>query len=122
MADGINVLETQKNVESIFYDFENRKHVNATIKSGSGNLAKGTLLGIVTATGKYTYWDPNAEDGSQNIAGVLGDPVDATSEDVKGLVWIEGKFKKSKLVAVPSGATIPEGSVNGFIVIYPDVE
>ena len=51
-----------------------------TVASGQ-NLPLGTVLGIVTASGKYKQLDPSAEDGTQVAAGVLLQACDATLID-----------------------------------------
>ena len=51
-----------------------------TVASGQ-NLPLGTVLGIVTASGKYKQIDPSAEDGTQVAAGVLLQACDATLID-----------------------------------------
>ena len=51
-----------------------------TVAAGQ-NLPLGTVLGIVTASGKYKQIDPSAEDGSQVAAGVLLQTCDATLAD-----------------------------------------
>jgi hypothetical protein len=52
-----------------------------TIVSGAGALAAGTVLGKITASGKYTAYSDAAADGSQAAAAILCDAVDATSAD-----------------------------------------
>lgn len=51
------------------------------LASGSGVCVCGTLLGVVTASGKYRPWAPAASDGTQNAAGVLLQHADATAAD-----------------------------------------
>jgi len=52
------------------------------ITVGAGqNLPLGTVVGLVTATGKIKQIDPSATDGSQYAAGVLMQAVDATLID-----------------------------------------
>ena len=51
-----------------------------TVAAGQ-NLPLGTVLGIVTASGKYKQIDPSAEDGTQVAAGVLLQGCDATLAD-----------------------------------------
>ena len=51
-----------------------------TVAAGQ-TLALGTVLGMVTATGKVKQIDPSATDGSQYAAGVLMQAVDATLID-----------------------------------------
>lgn len=45
------------------------------------NLKAGTILGKITASGKYTQHATAAVDGSQNAAAILGPATDATSAD-----------------------------------------
>lgn len=51
-----------------------------TVAAGQ-NLPLGTVLGTVTASGKYKQIDPSAEDGTQVAAGVLLQGCDATLAD-----------------------------------------
>lgn len=52
------------------------------ITVGAGQyLPLGTVVGLVTATGKIKQIDPSATDGSQYAAGVLMQAVDATLID-----------------------------------------
>lgn len=87
-----------------------------TILSGEGVLAIGTVLGKVTASGKYVAHVNGASDGSQTAVAVLIDAVDATSADVTraivvhrlaevlrtGLVWdasVDNDTKKNAAIA-----------------------
>jgi hypothetical protein len=56
-----------------------------TIVSGQ-NLAVGTVVGKITASGKYTAYDDDNADGSQTAAGILYAAVDATAGDKKGVI------------------------------------
>lgn len=51
-----------------------------TVASGQ-TLSLGTVIGMVTASGKVKQIDPSASDGSQYAAGVLMQPCDATLID-----------------------------------------
>lgn len=51
-----------------------------TLVSGQ-NLVAGTVLGKITASGKYTAFDQDAVDGSEAAAGVLLLATDATGGD-----------------------------------------
>lgn len=59
-----------------------RSRDNIIVVSGAGVLAAGTVLGKLTAGGKYTASPATGADGSQVAAAVLLYPVDATSADV----------------------------------------
>lgn len=50
------------------------------------NLGAGTVLGRITASGKYTILAPAASDGSEAAAAVLYDAVDATAGDLPAVV------------------------------------
>lgn len=52
------------------------------VASGNGKLLAGTVLGKITATGKFKPYDNDAVDGSQTAAAILVYDVDATSVDV----------------------------------------
>lgn len=54
--------------------------------SGAGKLVSGTVLGKITASGKYKPVTVAASDGSQNAAGILLNPVDATSADAPAVI------------------------------------
>lgn len=59
------------------------------IASGAGILKLGTVLGKITASGKYVLHDNALSNGAEVAAAVLGEAVDATSADVTalGIVW-----------------------------------
>lgn len=59
-----------------------RSRETITIVSGAGVVAAGTVLGKITASGKYTPSAIGAADGSQSAAAVNIYEVDATSGDV----------------------------------------
>lgn len=60
-----------------------------TIASGAGKLEPGTLLGVITASNKYTF-SPNAEvsgiEGAEVAKAILAYGVDATSADVEAVI------------------------------------
>lgn len=63
-----------------------RSRKNITIKSGSGKLAAGTVLGKVTASGEYA---PSTDavvvgnEGAETAVAILGYGVDATTQAVE---------------------------------------
>jgi hypothetical protein len=66
-------------------DTGNLSRDNVVIASGQGVLLPGTVLGKVTASGKYVLRDAAANDGSQTAAAILFDKTDATSADAKAV-------------------------------------
>lgn len=61
-----------------------------TLASGAGKLAPGTVLGRITTGGKFTVLTPGATNGSQNAAGVLWGPTDATDADAPAVALVRG--------------------------------
>lgn len=59
----------------------NRSRDNVIIVSGE-NLVAGTVLGKITASGKYAAYDNEAGTGIQTAAGILMEATDASGGDV----------------------------------------
>ena len=58
----------------------------ATIAAGNGVLVSGTVLGKLSASGKYVPSAASAADGSQTAVACLITPVDTTSADQKAVI------------------------------------
>ena len=79
-----------------------------TVASGQ-NLPLGTVLGIVTASGRYKQIDPSAEDGTQVAAGVLLQACDAALIDRDdGLVVARHAVVAHHALAWPDAITTAE--------------
>lgn len=70
---------------------------SVVIASGAGALARGTLLGKVTASGKYVVSTSAASDGSQNPVAVLAEDIDATDADVTTVGYLSGEFNTAAM-------------------------
>jgi hypothetical protein len=66
--------------------------VKVTIASGGGILARGTLLGQITASAKRIKSLSAAADGSQLPESILAEAVDATAADIETTAYIAGEF------------------------------
>lgn len=62
------------------------------------NLAAGTVLGRITASGKLTQSIKAANDGSETPVSILIHPIDATGGDAICQIYIGGKFNETLLV------------------------
>ena len=60
-----------------------RSREQGVVASGAGRLAAGTVLGKITASGKFKAYTPGASDGTQNAAAILWEGCDATSADAR---------------------------------------
>jgi len=68
-------------------------------------LVAGTVLGVVTATGKAVVLAPAADDGSQKAALILvEDAAVPAAGDAVANVYVHGEFRRQGL-AWPGGAT-----------------
>jgi len=81
-------MNTMPSVTTSFLKFEEDDSLysreDITVVSGQ-NLSLGTVLGKITASGKYTAYNPAGSDGSQNACAVLLASVDATAADTAGV-------------------------------------
>jgi hypothetical protein len=66
------------------------------IKTGEV-LARGAVLGKITATGKHVLCDKTAADGSETPVSILAEAVDATDGDVNADVYLSGAFNEGKV-------------------------
>jgi hypothetical protein len=80
-----------------------------TVVSGQ-NLGTGTVVGIIAASGKVTQLAPAASDGSEDAAGVLVHPVDATDGDRPGVIIARHAACSDKGLIWPGSITGPQKS------------
>lgn len=64
----------------------------------SGVLRRGTVLGIITATGVYVPSKKDATDGSEKPSAILVDNVDTTTAVQTGGVYLMGEFNQNRLI------------------------
>lgn len=69
-----------------------------TVLTGQGVLKRGTVLGIITESGKGKKVDSGASDGSQSADCILADDIDTTSGDVVTSAYISGEFNRGALI------------------------
>lgn len=64
----------------------------------SGALKRGTVLGVITATGAYIPSKKDATDGSEKPSAILVDNVDTTTTAQTGGVYLMGEFNQHRLI------------------------
>lgn len=85
--------------------------IPVTVVSGSGVVDVGTVMGKVTASGKYKPYASGNSDGSQTPVGFLTEKVDATSADVTGIgMFVMGFFVEANLTGLDSGGKTALGT------------
>lgn len=72
------------------------------------NLPAGSVLGKITASGKYTALAPAASDGSEDAAAVLFDNVNATAADKPAVISARDTEVKAVALTWPNGISGPD--------------
>ncbi|MCA0872215.1 head decoration protein [Seohaeicola saemankumensis] len=67
-----------------------RDYTRETITIAAGTLEPGTVLGKITASGKYAAHDPAAVDGTETAVAVLWGKADASGGDVPAVALVRG--------------------------------
>jgi hypothetical protein len=73
--------------------------------TGAAKVLAGTVLGVVTASGKYTPLVEGASDGSQNAAAILFGTKDVTAADKPAVVVLRSAEVNASELIWPAGAT-----------------
>lgn len=75
-----------------------------TLVSGQ-NLARGSVVGIITASGKYTLAAAALSNGAQTPNAILAEDVDASAGDKTTLVYEKGTFNEGA-ITIGAGLTL----------------
>ncbi|ARJ70384.1 head decoration protein [Paracoccus contaminans] len=67
-----------------------RDYTRETITVATGTLEPGTVLGRITASGKYAAHDPTAIDGTETAVAVLWGKADASDGDALAVAVVRG--------------------------------
>jgi len=71
---------------------------DAVIIASGNKLARGTVLGIVTASGKAVAVDSSKNTGVELPYAVLANDTDATAADVLAPIYLTGEYNGHKLI------------------------
>lgn len=87
--------------------------VNFTLNDGATDFVSGDFFDITVSglTTKYKILAPAATDGTQNAAGILGSPVDATAADLACLVITRAAEVNGNELTWPGGITAPQKDI-----------
>ena len=78
--------EPKRITDAVKFELPSYSRDAVTIVSGAGVLEIGSVLGRITASGKFKLCSPAAVDGSQVAVAVLMTKVDASAADKQALV------------------------------------
>lgn len=84
-------------------DEAQRSREEVLVASGS-NLVSGSVLGVITASGKVVLHTAAAVDGSQVVSGILFDNIDATAGDKAGVAIVRDAVVASDKLTYEAGA------------------
>lgn len=69
-----------------------------TFATGHGIVARGTVMGQITATGKLIPAVAAANDGSQTPYAVAAEDVDTTAADANGVAYLAATLNQNSLI------------------------
>ena len=75
----------------------------------AADVASGTMLGKITASGKYAEYAPGASDGTETCVGILKSAIkmsDLVAGDVAIASYIRGVFLVDKLLLLDAAAIV----------------
>lgn len=78
--------------------------VTDTVTVTGGAYKRGTVLGLISASGTYTISVQSAADGSEKPLAILVDDVDASSSDQLAGVYLMGEFNQNHIIIDDSWA------------------
>lgn len=93
-------------LEFLLSEANGERSREVVVITGSAEFKAGTVLGKITASGKYTSHDESASDGTQNAVAVLGYDVDATAADANGVVFVRDCEVSDEILIMPTGISV----------------
>jgi len=84
-----------------------RDYCREVITVAAGTLEPGTVLGKITASGKYAAHDPAASDGTETAVAVLWGHSDASAGDAVGVALVRGPAIVNRHDLVFAGTPTP---------------
>ena len=103
MAEDYGVTTEQLSADDLIGGSHGHIEMPVTLASGAGALSRGQVLGRVTASGKYSVYDKDASDGTEEPRAILARPIDASAADATAVAYVHGEFNESALTG--NGAT-----------------
>ncbi len=93
---------------SLFADDVPYTHISGVLANPGADLVRGTVLGRITANGKWTTSLTAAADGSQIPRGILAYDVPSQAADFTVAIYDQGSFVSEKLIygAAHTAATV----------------
>jgi len=88
--------------------------------TGQGELKRGLLVAVVTATpDEYVPYNPAGDDGTQNVKGVLTSTIDTTDAATVGTIIVHGTVVEENLHVNNSALDAADMAALRAMTIYP---
>lgn len=105
--DAVTEATQQRDKEILFSTVGKVEKGGTIAKQGAGAvIASGTVLGRITASGKYAPYSNVAADGTEVAVAVLHAHVDTRIGDVLGNIILGGELKLDQLVGLDAAAIV----------------
>lgn len=104
-APGPGATKTQQFKEVLAStDLQAKLPGGVLLAGGQGVIAKGTVIGKVTATNMFKPYNNVNADGTETAVCILDNDVDTTDGPVGASGWIAGIFDSAKLIGLDAAA------------------
>lgn len=117
---GVDESTQQRDLE-IFYAMEPDPLIKggtiAQVSAGAV-IASGTLMGRITASGKWAPYDDGASNGLQTARAVLWGHVDTTQGDVEGNLIFSGVLKYDQLTGIDANGITDLGAKTDTVMNF----
>lgn len=104
-----SILDTKQHVKSfVLSEAPNqRSRTNGVVAQTGTAIASGTVMGIVTASGKYVPYSNAASDGSQTAVGILYNFLPAKTGDSNAVIFdMDCEVNRFELTGVDAPAEV----------------
>ncbi len=99
MAGLLGVVETTQNKTTLIAQ-NNYGPVLQKVTLTGGPYLRGQVLGVITATGKYSVYNNAALDGTEVAKAILWDDADGSLADVQAVVCLIGVMREANLIGL----------------------
>jgi hypothetical protein len=106
MPEDMGVTKTTKQGDNLIAGSHSPVEIAITVASGAGALTAGTLLGRVTASGKYLPYNAAHIDGTEIPRAILTRDIDAASADARVTVYVHGEFNPDEITGIDAAAIL----------------
>lgn len=96
------LTETTHAGEHILSEANGERSREAVTVTG-GPYVAGTVMGVITASGKYTQHDEDADTGIEDAVAILYDAADGSAADVTATVTVRDSEVDDGLLTWPTG-------------------